>query len=66
MATERLSMRQIREILRQKWVLACSHRQVAASLTVSLGTVTGVVVPENSLSWGQDSEFSGITGITKY
>jgi transposase len=43
MATERLSMRQIREILRQKWVLACSHRQVAASLTVSLGTVTGVL-----------------------
>ncbi len=43
MATERLSMRQIREILRQKWTLACSHRQVAASLTVSLGTVTGVL-----------------------
>ncbi len=33
MATERLSMRKIREILRQKWALARSHRQVAASLT---------------------------------
>ena len=43
MATERLSMRQIREILRQKWMLGCSHRQVTASLRVSLGTVTGVV-----------------------
>jgi len=43
MATERLSMRQIREILRQKWVLACSRRQVAASRTVSIGTVTGVL-----------------------
>jgi len=30
MATERLSMRKLREILRQKWPLARSHRQVAA------------------------------------
>ncbi len=43
MATERLSMRQIREILRQKWALGRSHRQVTASVKVSLGTVTGVV-----------------------
>jgi transposase len=55
MATERLSMRQIREILRQKWVLACSHRQVAASLTVSLGTVTGVLrrATHAGLDWPQ-------------
>ena len=32
MATERLSMRKIREILRQKWALGRSHRDVAASL----------------------------------
>jgi hypothetical protein len=32
MATERLSMRQIREILRQKWTLGRTHRQVAESL----------------------------------
>ncbi len=55
MATERLSMRQIREILRQKWVLACSHRQVAASLTVSLGTVTAVLrrATHAGLDWPQ-------------
>jgi hypothetical protein len=34
MATERLSMRQIREILRQKWVLGRPHREVAESLAV--------------------------------
>ena len=38
MATERLSMRQIREILRQKWALGLSHRAVASSLWVGLGT----------------------------
>jgi transposase len=55
MATERLSMRKIREILRQKWVLACSHRQVAASLTVSVGTVTGVLrrATHAGLAWDQ-------------
>jgi transposase len=55
MATERLSMRKIREILRQKWVLACSHRQVAASLTVSVGTVTGVLrrATHAGLDWPQ-------------
>jgi transposase len=55
MATERLSMRQIREILRQKWVLGCSHRQVTASLTVSLGTVTGVLrrATHTGLDWVQ-------------
>ena len=42
MATKRLSMRQIREILRQKWALSCSHRQVATSLGVSLGTISSV------------------------
>ncbi len=42
MATERLSMRQIREILRQKWTLGQTHRQVAAGLGVSLGTVSTV------------------------
>ena len=29
MATERLPMRHTREILRQKWVLGCTHRAVA-------------------------------------
>ncbi len=40
MATERLSMRKIREILRHKWVLGRSHRDVAASLSVSVGAVS--------------------------
>jgi hypothetical protein len=39
MATERLSMRQIREILRQKWALGRAHRAVAESLRIGLGTV---------------------------
>ena len=42
MATERLSMRQIREILRQKWALRLSHRAVARSLGVGLGTISSV------------------------
>jgi len=42
MAAERLSMRQIREILRQKWTLGRSHREVAQQLGAGLGTVSGV------------------------
>jgi len=55
MATERLSMRQIREILHQKWVLGCSHRQVTASLRVSVGTVTAVLrrASHAGLDWAQ-------------
>src|SRR6266542_5699168 len=44
MATERLSMRQIREILRQKWGLGQSHRAVAESLGISNGTVGTTVL----------------------
>ena len=40
MATERLSMRKIREILRHKWAVGSSHREVAASLGVSVGAVS--------------------------
>ncbi len=39
MAAERLSMRQIKEILRQKWVLKKSHRAIGKSVGVSPGTV---------------------------
>ena len=35
MAAERLSMRQLNEILRHKWVLGKSHREVAESLSAS-------------------------------
>src|SRR5262245_24253164 len=53
MATERLSMRQIREILRQKWVLRRPHRQVAESLRIGLGTVSVVLAraTQAGLDW---------------
>ena len=35
-------MRKIREILRQKWALGRTHRGVAQSLSIGLGTVSGV------------------------
>jgi hypothetical protein len=53
MPTERLSMRQSREILRQKWLLGRTHRAIAASLGVSAGVV-GLAVSrakEASLTW---------------
>lgn len=40
MATERLSMREIREILRQKWVLGHRHRAIARALGIGVGTVS--------------------------
>ena len=43
MAAERISMRQIREILRQKWVLNKSHRAVCESVGVSSGAVSGLL-----------------------
>jgi len=48
MATERLPMRKTREILRQKWVLHLTHREVTASLGVSIGAVSCAV---HRLSW---------------
>jgi transposase len=49
MATERLIMRHVREILRQKLMLGRSNRQVAASLSVSSGAVSGAVVRARTL-----------------
>jgi transposase len=40
MARPRMGMRKIREILRQKWALGRTHREVAESLRVSVGTIT--------------------------
>jgi transposase len=53
MATERLSMRQIREILRQKWDLGRSHREVAESVRLGLGTISGVLqrATQAGLDW---------------
>jgi transposase len=43
MATERLPMRHIREILRLKWRLHRSHRETARSLGISPGAVASVI-----------------------
>jgi len=43
MATERLPMRHIREILRLKWILQRSHRETARSLGISAGAVASVI-----------------------
>ena len=53
MATERLPMRQIREILRLKWTLQRSHRETARSVGVSAGTVAAVVsrATHQGLTW---------------
>ena len=55
MATERLSMRQIREILRQKWGLGQSHRAVAENLGIGTGTVGTTVLRARAagLDWAQ-------------
>jgi transposase len=46
-------MRHVREILRQKWCLGRSHREVAASLGVSVGVVSGTLTraQEAGLGW---------------
>ena len=53
MATERVPMRKIREILRLKWVAQRSHREVARSLGVSAGTVAAAVgrARARALTW---------------
>ena len=43
MATERLTMRKIREILRLKWQLSKSHRDIARSLGGSPSSVTATL-----------------------
>src|SRR5437870_1090329 len=55
MATERLSMRQTREILRQKWRLGRTHREVAQSLGISFGAVGATVLRARAagLDWAQ-------------
>lgn len=52
MATERLPMRHIREILRLKWTLHRSHRETARSLGISAGAVASVVSRATALLYG--------------
>ena len=60
MATERLSMRAIREILRQRWVQGQPHRAVALSTGRSVGAVYETLrrAREAGLDW------AGIDGMT--
>lgn len=53
MATERLPMRKIKDILRQKWLLRRGHRQIARALDVGVGTVSLVVgrAADAELTW---------------
>jgi transposase len=48
-------MRKTREILRQKWELGRSHRQVRASVGVSLGAIDGALTRarEAGLDWAK-------------
>ena len=48
-------MRQTREILRQKWCLGLSHRDVAQSLGISSGAVGTTVLRARAagLDWSQ-------------
>jgi transposase len=50
MATERLSMRSVKEVLRQKWVLKKSHREVARSLGISAGAVGNTMTRAGALN----------------
>ncbi len=60
MATERLSMRQTREILRQKWHLGRTHREVAQSLGISNGVVGTTVLRARAagLDWAEVERLS--------
>lgn len=60
MATERLRMRHVREILRQKLVVGRSNRQVAASLGISSGAVSGAAGRARTLGL----EWAQITGLS--
>ncbi len=53
MAAKRLPMRKIREILRLKWEVGLSHRAIARSCSVGLGTVSLYLqrAREAGLSW---------------
>lgn len=62
MAGRRLSMRRIREILRQKWVLGRSHREVGRSLGVSTGAVSAVLARARAAGLsGWEEAFEGLS-----
>lgn len=55
MATERLPMRNIREILRLKWTLRRSHRETARSLGISARSVASVVTRAKAMALTWDT-----------
>ena len=66
MATKRLPMQNIREILRLKWTLCRSHRDTARSLGISAGAVASVVtrVMKEVLSSCSSVRIHGVTDHT--
>ena len=60
MAGQRLSMRKTREILRQKWCLGRSHREVARSLGKSVGAISATLTRATAagLDWEAVSALS--------
>ena len=60
MATNRLTMIKTREILRQKWLLGRSHRQVARCEGVSAGAVAATVARANKAGLHEWSEVEAL------
>ena len=60
MATARLPMRHIREILRLKWTLTRSHRETARSLGISSGAVASLISRATAIGLTWD----GLEGLT--
>jgi hypothetical protein len=62
MATQRLSMRQTREILRQRLFLQRSYREISRSLSVSLGSAANAVrrAQAEGLDWPTAQALSDI------
>ena len=60
MATRRLTMRKVRDILRMKWALKMSHRDIARSLSVSPSSVSETLKRASyaELDWQQVYELS--------
>jgi hypothetical protein len=58
MAARRLSMRNIRETLRLKWISGCSERQISESCKIARSTVNEYLkrAEEAGLSWPRASE----------
>src|SRR3990170_6813816 len=57
---ERLTMRKIREVLRLKWEVGLSNRQIATSCRVTHGTVAAYLrrADEAGLSWPLEADLT--------